>query len=99
MAADLFHILVFPGFLFLTLFALVGEYVDRKLCARLQNRIGPPWFQPFADLIKLAAKEDMVPDLAAPWMFRLAPIFALASAATAVLPGSPASIRQILRFR
>jgi len=85
MAAALFHILVFPGFLFLGVLALFAEYVDRKLCARLQNRIGPPWFQPFADFIKLAAKDSLVPELADQWIFRLAPVVALASPLTASL--------------
>ena len=58
----LFHMLVFPGFLFLCVLAFVAEYFDRKLYARLQNRVGPPWFQPFADFVKLAAKEDIVPE-------------------------------------
>lgn len=35
LAGVLFHILIFPGFLFLATAALLAEYVDRKLCARL----------------------------------------------------------------
>ena len=54
---SLFYILIFPGFLFLSAFGLAAEFFDRKLYARLQNRVGPPWFQPLADFIKLAAKE------------------------------------------
>lgn len=83
MAADLFQILVFPGFLFLSVFALAAEYFDRKLHARLQNRIGPPWFQPLADFIKLAAKEDIVPEDANPRMFKAMPVFALTATITA----------------
>lgn len=83
MAGELFHMLVFPGLLFLIAFALLAEYIDRKLYARLQNRMGPPWFQPLADLIKLAAKEEIVPALADTWTFKLAPVFALASVVTA----------------
>jgi NADH-quinone oxidoreductase subunit H len=85
MLQDLFSILIFPGFAFLGTFALAAEYVDRKLCARLQNRIGPPWFQPFADFVKLAAKEDVAPDLADSRMFRLTPIVALTAAVTPIL--------------
>jgi NADH-quinone oxidoreductase subunit H len=77
----LFNILVFPGLLFLTVFGLIGEFIDRKLYARLQNRKGPPWFQPLADMIKLLAKQDIIPDEANARMFSLAPLFALASAA------------------
>lgn len=82
---NLFYILIFPGFLFLMLVALFAEYVDRKLCAKLQNRIGPPWFQPFADFIKLVAKQDIVPELADAWMFKLTPIVALTATLTAII--------------
>ena len=85
MGWQLFYMLVFPGFLFLTSFSLVAEYVDRKLCARLQNRVGPPWFQPLADMIKLGSKEDLIPtDVDRP-MFKLTPLVALAAVATAML--------------
>jgi NADH-quinone oxidoreductase subunit H len=79
----LLNILIFPGFVFLTVFAWAAEYVDRKLCARLQNRVGPPWFQPFADFVKLAAKEDIMPGQADRSIFILAPVIALASTVTA----------------
>jgi NADH-quinone oxidoreductase subunit H len=82
---NLIQMLVFPGFAFLAVFALAAEYIDRKLHAKLQRRIGPPWFQPLADLIKLAAKEDLVPETADPWMFKLTPIVALASVVTAFI--------------
>jgi NADH-quinone oxidoreductase subunit H len=81
--AALFNILVFPGIIFLCLFSLFLEFIDRKLHARLQNRKGPPWFQPFADIIKLLSKEDIVPAAANARMFSLAPIFSLAAAITA----------------
>jgi NADH-quinone oxidoreductase subunit H len=83
--AALFSILIFPGFLFVSVFGLFVQFFDRKLHARLQNRVGPPWFQPLADLIKLAAKQDIVPDQANPNMFKLAPIFALTASVTAFL--------------
>jgi NADH-quinone oxidoreductase subunit H len=85
MALDLFHILVFPGLLFLSLFALWAEYVDRKLYARLQNRVGPPWYQPLADFIKLMAKEDIFPEAADQLMFRAAPVIALTATVVASL--------------
>lgn len=81
--ADLFKLLVFPGFLFLSVFALLAEYFDRKFHARLQNRIGPPWFQPIADLIKLASKEDIIPEDSNPRMFKMMPVLALTSTVTA----------------
>jgi len=83
MAYALFQILIFPGFLFLSIFGFAAEYFDRKLHARLQNRIGPPWFQPLADFIKLTAKEDIIPEDANPRMFRMMPVFALTSTVTA----------------
>jgi NADH-quinone oxidoreductase subunit H len=82
---QLFYMLVFPGFAFLAFFALAAEYVDRKLHAKLQQRIGPPWFQPLADIIKLAAKEDLMPESADRWMFKLTPLVALASTVTAFI--------------
>jgi NADH-quinone oxidoreductase subunit H len=84
MANILFNILIFPGFLFICTFGLAVEYIDRKLCAKLQNRVGPPWFQPVADFIKLAAKEDMVPSQADSVIFRLMPTLALTAVVTAL---------------
>jgi len=80
---DLFSILIFPGFLFLSVFSLAAEYFDRKLHARLQNRVGPPWFQPLADFIKLSSKESIIPQDANPRMFKMMPVFALTSTVTA----------------
>lgn len=80
----LFNILVFPGFLFLLGFALAGEWLDRKLYARMQNRVGPPWFQPLADIVKLSAKEDTIPAGADRTVFTLMPVVALTAAIVAV---------------
>jgi NADH-quinone oxidoreductase subunit H len=85
MGQALFSILIFPGLLFVSVFGLMAEFFDRKLYARLQNRVGPPWFQTFADFIKLLGKEDIVPMQANLRMFNLAPLFALASVATVFL--------------
>jgi NADH-quinone oxidoreductase subunit H len=85
MAYSLISILIFPGFLFLGVFGLVAEFVDRKLYARFQNRQGPPWFQPFADFIKLGGKEEIIPEEASAPMFRLMPMVALAAVVTAAL--------------
>ena len=76
----LFHVLVFPGFLFLVAFGLFASWVDRKLIAKFQNRVGPPIMQPFADLIKLLAKEDIIPEHADRAMFAAVPLIALAGA-------------------
>jgi NADH-quinone oxidoreductase subunit H len=82
-AAALLNILVFPGLLFLIGFSLSGEYLDRVLYARMQNRVGPPWYQPLADIIKLASKEDTIPEGADRTIFKLMPVFALTSTVVA----------------
>jgi NADH-quinone oxidoreductase subunit H len=84
-AGALFTLFVFPGFIFLSVYGLAIEFIDRKLYARLQNRKGPPWFQPLADFIKLASKETIIPEEADKKMFRQLPLFSLAAASTAIL--------------
>lgn len=79
------YILIFPGLLFLSIAGLFIEYVDRKIYARLQNRVGPPWFQPFADFIKLLSKENIIPGTEEKVMFRILPSFALAATVTSFL--------------
>ena len=79
------NILIFPGLFFLLVLGLAGQFVDRKLYARLQNRVGPPWFQPVADFFKLLGKESVVPEEADRRMFVMAPIFALAAVVAAYL--------------
>lgn len=85
MALSLFQLLIFPGFLFLSALGFLFEFVDRRLCARMQNRVGPPWFQPLADYVKLISKETVVPAEADPHIFKAIPIFALASTCAAFL--------------
>jgi NADH-quinone oxidoreductase subunit H len=81
----LIYIAVFPGFIFLFFFALAAQYIDRKFYARLQNRIGPPWFQPLADFIKLVSKEEIVPEESEKGIFKAVPLFALVAIVTAFL--------------
>ncbi len=74
--------------LMLLLAIIVGLFflgLDRKIAARFQSRIGPPIVQPFRDLVKLLAKETIVPDNAIGWLFNLAPVIALASALLLIL--------------
>jgi NADH-quinone oxidoreductase subunit H len=78
-------LLVFPGGLFLLGSALFFEWADRKLMAQFQNRIGPRWFQPLADMIKLLAKEEIIPTGVNPGLFIGLPVVALAGALTAAL--------------
>jgi NADH-quinone oxidoreductase subunit H len=85
MIRDLTTLLFFPGGLTLLLAGLAFEWVDRKLLARLQNRLGPRWFQPLADALKLLAKEEVVPEGVNRPLFIGLPVVALAGALTAAL--------------
>ena len=78
-------LLLFPGGLFLLSSSLIFEYLDRKLVARYQNRYGPRWFQPLADLIKLLAKEEILPTGVNHVLFVVLPVVAVAAALTASL--------------
>ncbi len=77
--------LVFPGGLFVVVGCLAYEYVDRKLVARFQNRVGPRWFQPLADIVKLLFKEEIVPVGVSKGLFNGLPVAALAASFTAAL--------------
>jgi NADH-quinone oxidoreductase subunit H len=82
---DLVALLLFPGGLILGMVALGYEWANRKLVARLQNRLGPPWYQPLADLIKLLAKDEILPERTIAALFHGLPILALAGVLTAAL--------------
>ncbi|MDD1676206.1 MAG: NADH-quinone oxidoreductase subunit H [Methanomicrobiales archaeon] len=79
------YILLFPGILFLLVYALFLEYVDRKILARMQNRVGPPLLQPLADLVKMLGKEVIDPRGVDRGAFDAAPLLAFASVVTAFL--------------
>lgn len=81
----LFMLLIFPAGLTLLLMGMVYEWIDRKLIARFQNRIGPRWFQPFADVVKLFAKEQITPSIAQSTLFFSLPVVALSGALTSAL--------------
>jgi len=78
-------ILIFPAGLMLIFMGMFYEWIDHKLVARFQNRVGPRWFQPFADMVKLFAKEQIEPKLANPFLFFGLPVVAMAGALTAAL--------------
>ena len=60
-------------------------WIERKVVARFQDRIGPnrlgPFglIQPFADIIKLMIKEDTTPDGADKVVYNLAPMLSMMS--------------------
>ncbi len=85
MLSSILKILLFPGFLFLTGYALCLEYVDRKLYARMQNRVGPPWYQPVADFFKLVGKKVIIPRNAKQRTFAALPVVSLAAVVTAFI--------------
>lgn len=65
------------------LMAALNVYLERKVSAFIQGRIGPnrvgPWgtLQPFADVAKLFLKEDIVPKDADKFFHSLAPVISL----------------------
>ncbi|MGE5637419.1 MAG: complex I subunit 1/NuoH family protein [Chloroflexota bacterium] len=88
------QVLVFPGFIFILFLTLFCDWVERKIEARMQNRVGPAVagpggiLQPLADFIKLLTKEDIVPLNAKQVLFKAAPIlsFAILVFAVSFLP-------------
>jgi NADH-quinone oxidoreductase subunit H len=74
------------------------QWVERKVIAHIQLRLGPyrvgphGLLQPMADVIKLLTKEDLMPAQATRFLFLLAPFLAVALALTsiAVIPFGPA---------
>ena len=73
------NFLIFPGLLFTAIVGLLTQWVDRKVSARVQWRVGPPWYQPFADILKLLGKEIVIPEGAKRTGFLLAPLAGLAA--------------------
>ena len=89
--------LVLIGLLFLLFFALLGlflVYLERKVCAIIQNRVGPnrvgKWglLQTIADLIKLLIKELIPIRKSDKFLFNLAPFIVIIASlmAMAALP-------------
>lgn len=77
----LFLFLVFPGFLFSAVMGLMAGWVERKITAKLQWRVGPPWYQNFIDVLKLMLyKETLIPSGVSGLLFLGLPLIALAGA-------------------
>lgn len=74
-----------------------ATYLERKISAFMQARLGPmrvgPWglLQPIADGLKLLTKEDFIPEKADRWIFFCAPYIAVAAAfiVFSVIPFGP----------
>src|SRR5690242_19309513 len=79
-------VLIFVVFNCLVLSAAFMVWMERKVCAYIQdregpNRVGPAGLlQPFADVIKLLFKEDLRPLAADTLLFTIAPIISAAAA-------------------
>src|SRR5918911_377951 len=81
----------------IAVWALYASYLERKISAFMQARLGPmrvgKWglLQPIADAIKLLTKEDLAPDKSDPYIFRFAPYISVVAAfiVFAVIPFAP----------
>src|SRR5258705_4926306 len=79
------------------LWVAYATYLERKISAFMQARLGPmrvgPWglLQPIADGLKLLTKEDFIPEKADRWIFFSAPYIAVAAALIvfSVIPFGP----------
>jgi len=77
-----FIYLVFLGFTATAFLGLVTSWIDRKVTARVQYRVGPPFLQPFYDIVKLLGKETVIPAGASKGTFLIAPAIGIAGVIT-----------------
>ena len=95
---DIFRIAVFPGFGFAALIAAGTIFVERKMLAKLQLRVGPFYcgkveglLQLMGDGLKLISKEIIIPARADKPLFIAAPLLFVGAAAAfvALIPVAP----------
>ncbi|AJW71646.1 NADH-quinone oxidoreductase subunit NuoH [Nitrosopumilus adriaticus] len=98
MATDMFRVMAFPGFGFAALLAAATIFVERKMLAKLQLRVGPFYcgkfegiLQLMGDGLKLISKEIIIPAKADKPIFWAAPVMFVAAAASfvALIPVAP----------
>jgi NADH-quinone oxidoreductase subunit H len=98
MATDIFRVMAFPGFGFAALLAAATIFVERKMLAKLQLRVGPFYcgkfegiLQLMGDGLKLISKEIIIPAKADKPIFWAAPALFVAAAASfvAFIPVAP----------
>lgn len=98
MATDIFKVMAFPGFGFAALLAAGTIFVERKLLAKLQLRVGPFYcgkvegiLQLMGDGLKLISKEIIIPAKADKPIFWAAPVIFVGAAAAfvALIPVAP----------
>ena len=75
-AENLFYLLIFPGILFTAVLGLFIGWMDRKVSARFQFRVGPPVTQSFNDFFKLMGKETIVVEGGVGTLFLISPFVA-----------------------
>lgn len=90
-ARGLVSVLLFPGALFAAPMAWYMVWLQRKLNARLQSRIGPPFYQPFFDFVKLLSKERISRPKLQGFVLTALPVLAVAATlgVLALLPVFP----------
>ncbi|HUD54280.1 MAG TPA: complex I subunit 1 family protein [Terracidiphilus sp.] len=87
------RLLIFPGLLFAVPAAWFFLWLERKAVALMQQRIGPPFMQPFFDFVKLLGKTTPARTGVSGLLMKAWPLLAVSAAAGAVglLPVLPAS--------
>lgn len=71
--------LVVGSFVLFGILGIMSGWIDRKVTARIQWRIGPPWWQNFADFVKLTGKETVIPEGANQFLFLVSPVVSIIS--------------------